>query len=155
ASHEDYGARKIGWETSAGDLIPQSYTLVLNNGISIGGWVADESDAPVAGAKLALSRFWMGAESRVRRGGQSEFASATTISDAQGRWQVKGVPADLVDHMGIRVSHADYAQTNYIGLNMPGRDEQLRAGAFKVVLRRGSWVTGRVLDEAGQPITNA
>ena len=55
ASHEDYGARKMGWEKQAGDNIPASYTLKLGNGITIGGRVVDEGDTPIAGASLS---FW-------------------------------------------------------------------------------------------------
>ena len=51
-SHEDYAGRKMGWEMQAGDEIPASYTFKLGNGITIGGRVVDESDAPITGATL-------------------------------------------------------------------------------------------------------
>ena len=68
---------------------------------------------------------------------------------------MKGVPADLLDHIGIRASHPDYVGTQYFGQRSAGIDQQLRAGTFKVVLRRGSWVAGRVIDETGNPIAGA
>ena len=155
ASHEGYGARKMGWEKQAGDNIPASYTFKLGNGITIGGRVVDESGAPIAGATLNLSRFWSGGEYIVRRGEQSDFATQSKMSDAQGVWQAKGVPTDLLDHIGIRASHPDYVGTNDFGHQGQSRDQELRAGTFKVVLRRGSWVAGRVIDETGNPISGA
>ena len=77
-SHEDYAGRKMGWEMQAGDEIPASYTFKLGNGITIGGRVVDESDAPIAGARLEFTRFWSGGEDIVRRGEQSDFATRIT-----------------------------------------------------------------------------
>ena len=68
---------------------------------------------------------------------------------------MKALPADLLHHIGIRASHPDYVGTNYFGQQSESRDQELRAGTFKVVLRRGSWVAGRVLDEGGNPIAGA
>jgi hypothetical protein len=155
ASHEDYGARKMGWERQAGDNIPASYTFKLGNGIFIGGRVVDEGDTPMAGASLSFARFWSGGEEIVRRGEQSDFSTRSTSSDAQCLWQVKGLPADLLDHIGIRASHPDYVGTNYSGARGEGMEQQLRARTFKIVLRRGSWVAGRVIDETGNPISGA
>jgi len=68
---------------------------------------------------------------------------------------MKALPADLLRRVGIRASHPDYVGTNYFGLESERRDRELRAGRFKVVLRRGSWVAGRVVDEGGNPIAEA
>ena len=142
-------------DLQAGDVVPASYMLKLGNGITIGGWVVDESDAPIAGAKLEFNPSWRGWEDLNQRGEQSDFASTSTISDEKGRWQMKGVPADLLDPIGIRVSHPDYIVTNYFGHWSASMDHELRAGTFKVVLCRGFCIAGRVLDEAGNPIGGA
>ena len=154
ASHEVYGGRKMGWEMQVGDVIPANYTFKLGNGITIGGRVVDEGDAPIAGATLSL-RFLPGGENVIRRGEQSDFPTQSKMSDAQGVWQVKGMPADLLDHIGIRASHPDYVGTGYFAQDRQSWDQELRAGTFKVVLRRGSWAAGRVIDESGNPIAGA
>jgi uncharacterized GH25 family protein len=155
ASHEDYAGRKMGWEMQAGDVIPASYTFKLGNGITIGGRVVDESNAPITGATLYFSRFWSGGEDMVLRGEQSDFPNRSIASGAQGLWQIKGVPADLLHHIGFDASHPDYVEADYFGQLSESREQELRAGTFKVVLRRGLWVAGRVIDEGGKPISGA
>jgi RNA polymerase sigma factor (sigma-70 family) len=155
ASHPEFGGRKMSWERRAGDSIPASFTFKLGNSITIGGRVVDESDMPIAGAKLTFTRFWSGGEEIVRRGEESYFAKRNTTSDAQGLWQVKGVPADLLHRIGIGASHSDYVGVSDYGRQSDSREQELRAGTYKVVLRRGSWVAGRVIDEIGDPIAGA
>jgi RNA polymerase sigma factor (sigma-70 family) len=155
ATHEDYGGRKMSWEPGAGDSIPASYTFKLGNGITIGGSVVDESDNPIAGAKLTFSRFWSGGEAMVPRGEESDFTTCTTSSDPEGRWRVKGVPADLLRRIGIRASHPAYVELSSFDQRSDTQAQELRAGTYKVVLRRGSWAAGRVIDEVGDPIAEA
>ena len=154
-SHDQYGGRKMGWERQASDSIPANYTFKLGDGISIGGRVVDESDVPIAGASLSFTRFWSGGDPMERRGEQLDFGTRVIQSDAQGLWQVTGVAADLLDHIGIWASHPDYVGTNYSGSRGASMEEELRAGKFKVVLRHGSWLAGRVMDEGGDPIAGA
>jgi RNA polymerase sigma factor (sigma-70 family) len=144
ASHENYFGRKTSWERQAGDSIPASYTFKLGNGITLGGRVVDESDTPITGATVFLFNIWSDDE-----GGEAS-------TDAQGRWQVKGVPADSIHNMGIKASHPDYVQMKDTQQSK-NRDQELRAGTFKVVVRRGLSVSvaGRVLDESGNPISGA
>jgi RNA polymerase sigma factor (sigma-70 family) len=155
ASHEDYFGRKTGWERQAGDSIPASYTFKLGNGITLGGRVVDESEAPITGATVNLFKVWSGGEVMVRRGEPSDYESHSTSTDAQGRWQVKGVPGDLIHNIGIRASHPNYVWTKHDRQQSKNLDQELRAGTFKVVLQRAWWVVGRVIDESGNPISGA
>jgi uncharacterized GH25 family protein len=143
------------WERQAGDTIPAQYTFKLGNGIAIGGRVVNESNTPIAGATINCGQYLSGGEVMARRDDQSEFGTRSTHSDAEGLWRVKGVPADLLASIEIRASHPDYVDTSDFGQRGQSGDRELRAGTFKVVLRRGSSVAGRVIDEIGDPIAGA
>lgn len=156
ASHEDYGARKMLWDLSAGDFVPASYTLKLGAGIRIGGTVVDESDAPLAGAKISLYRFWSGDDFNPnRKGEQADFSSRSVTTDEHGAWQVGGLTVELLDHIGFAVEHADFIGTNLtVGANETV-ESHLRDGTFKIVLRRGLNVHGLVTDDDDNPISGA
>ena len=156
ATHEDFGGRKMLWDLSAGDLMPAAYLLKLGGGISLGGTVVDDADQPIAEAKLSFHRFWRGEdESPNKAGNQPDFQSRTVTTDATGRWQLRGVPKELLDNIGFNLTHPDFAATN-INLRSSSADEaKLRDGTHKIVLRRGLIVQGRVLDESDNPIIDA
>jgi hypothetical protein len=155
ASHDDHGARKMIWDTRAGDVIPASYTLRLGNGINIGGIIVDEGDRPIADARISLYRFWSGGEHMDRKGEAADFPNQTRISDAQGRWQARGLPAELLHRILFEVRHTDYPGTNYTVGEGERIEQELRAGTFKTVLRGGLEVHGIVTDQADNPVAEA
>jgi uncharacterized GH25 family protein len=155
ASHDDYGTRKMVWDLKAGDSVPATYTLKLTAGVSIGGTVVDENSSPIAEAKIALNRFWSGGEEINQKGEQDDFPSQNLTTDAQGSWQAKGLPAGLLDHIFLDVKHPDFMGTNItVGANGT-MESQLRAGALKIILRRGLDVRGLVMDENYNPLSDA
>lgn len=155
ATHDDYGSRKVTWSPRAGDTIPSRYTLTLRAGVKIGGVVVDSGDGPITGAKISLYRFWSGGEEINKKGEQVDFPSQTIATDAQGNWQAKGLPAELLDHIGFGIKHTDFTGTNFIVGSSGNIEKQLRAGTFKVVLRGGLEVRGRVTDETDIAIPSA
>jgi hypothetical protein len=155
ASHDDYGSRKMVWDLKGGDTIPASYTIKLGSGVNIGGIVTDESNSPIAEAKVSLYRFWMGGDEMNKKGEQADFPSQTVTTDAQGKWQVKGLPPELLDHIGFDVKHPDFIGTNLtVGANGI-TESQLRAGTLKTTLYRGLDVHGLITDENDNPISKA
>lgn len=155
ASHDDYGAKKMVWETKAGDVVPASFVLKLGSGIGIGGTVVDSGDNPIVDAKVQLSRFWTGGEEMNKRGEQSDFASRTFTTDSQGRWQAKGVPTDLLNRISVSASHPDYVSTRLTVSANAAEEAKLREGTHRIVLQQGLLVPGRVVDDQDKPISEA
>jgi len=155
ASHDDYGSRKMVWDIKAGDTVPATYTLKLDAGVNIGGTVVDESNSPIAEAKISLNRFWSGGDEMNKKGEQADYASKTIATDTQGQWQATGLPVELLDHIMFDVKHPDFIGTNVtVGANAT-TEKQLREGKHKIVLHRGLEVRGRVVDESDQPVAGA
>ncbi|MGC3961504.1 MAG: carboxypeptidase-like regulatory domain-containing protein [Verrucomicrobiota bacterium] len=156
ATHEDFGGRKMLWDLSAGNQIPAAYLLKLGDGISLGGTVVDETDQPIADAKLSFHRFWSSEdESPNKAGNQPDFQSKTVTTDTTGRWQLRGVPKELLDNIGFNITHPDFAATNFNLRTSSGDEAKLRDGSHKIVLKRGLIVKGRVLDESDNPVKDA
>lgn len=156
ASHDDYGGRKMLWDLKAGDTVPASYTIKLGTGVNIGGVIVDESDAPIAGAKVSLYRFWSGSDdSPDRKGEQADFAAQTVTTDTRGNWRAQGLPAEMLDHIGFDVKHPEFPGTNLtVGANGDVK-KQLRAGTLKIVLQPGLDARGLVTDDQDRPISGA
>jgi hypothetical protein len=155
ASHDDYAARKMSWDVTAGDTIPASYQLKLTAGVNIGGSIVDESNYPIADAKLSFYRFWSGGENMNRKGEQPDFTTRNATSDSQGAWQMKNLPRDLLANIGFNVEHPDFLSTNLTVGNNDATEKQLRAGTMKIVMYRGLEVRGLVTDENGSPLSDA
>lgn len=156
AAHDDYGARKMLWDVSAGNVIPAAYTLKLGAGITIGGTVVDEADQPIVDVRLSFHRFWSSDDdSPDKAGNQADFQNKTVRTDLAGRWQLRGIPKELFDNIGFGVQHPDFVETNF-NLRGSSIDEtKLKDGTQKIVLHRGLIVKGRVLDESDNPIKDA
>lgn len=155
AAHEDYGSRKMVWSPVAGDIIPPNYTLKLSGGVTIGGIVVDSSESPIADAKISLYRFWRSSEETNKKGEQANFPSQTQTADAQGRWQAKGLPAELLDRISVKASHPEFVETNLTVGDNPAVETKLRDGTHKIVMQRGLIVRGKVTDEQDRPIPEA
>jgi len=156
ASQDGYSGRKMLWDVKAGDTVPASYTLKLASEVIIGGTVVDSTENPIAGATISLYRFWSGNDGDPnKKGEQPSFSQQERTTDDQGHWQAKGLPAELLDHTGFDVKHADYVGTNItVGANA-AVEKQLRDGTHVIVLQRGLDVNGRVVDSNDVPVSGA
>lgn len=159
ASHDDFGGRKMVWDLSVSgvkDVIPAAYILKLGEGINIGGTVVDDAQQPIANAKLDFYRFWRGVDDSPNKTGyQPDFLTKNTSTDTSGRWQLRGLPKELLENIGFNVNHPDFVSTNF-NIGATGTEEaKLRDGTHVIVLKRGLIVRGRVLDENDHPIKDA
>jgi len=155
AAHDEHGSVQMVWSTSGGDLIPASYVLKLREGIAIGGIVVDDSGNPISDAKISLGRFWTGGDEMNRTGEQASFRSQTQKTDADGRWQARGLPVELLDRISLAISHPDFVETNFTVGDNQTIEAALREGTLKTVLKPGLIVRGKVTDESDTPIESA
>lgn len=156
ASHDDYSGRRMIWDLKSGDTLPATYTLKLDTEVKIGGIVVDAENNPIPDAKISLYRYWSGSDGDPnRKGEQPSFSNQQQTTDSDGRWQAKGLPPTLLDHIGFEITHPDYVRASANVRDNPTTEKQLRDGTYKSILQHGADVRGRVVDTSDQPIAGA
>jgi len=164
-----WAARYATWIPGRDDAIPADYTLrveAVTN--ALGGWLRDGQGRPVANAEVLVSFDGTGDASnrqtpRERFGFQHE--SVVARSDGRGWWTCAIIPPGEHGGFALKARHPDFRTKTilYVG---PSRGEEaepvkgeplkrLWAGKLITEMDTGLMLTGRVLDEAGQPIAKA
>jgi beta-lactamase regulating signal transducer with metallopeptidase domain len=137
------------------ESMPDSVSVDLERGTSIGGLVQDENGEPIEGAKVEVSIY------RSDSNGPSEVIrySLHGIEEEtgpDGRWTCSKVPPSLAGYrISLSYSHPEYVFENRWNPEGSSEVAQLRAGSFSVTLKQGKSIAGRVVDELGQPIAGA
>jgi protocatechuate 3,4-dioxygenase beta subunit len=146
---------QVAWSgDDIGTELPESYTLALERGTSIGGKVRDTRGRPIAGVLVYI---WF---ERQRRGDEREALSLANEyhveTDASGRWRCTMMPDDLSvkDHLMFRLIHPDYVGEP-IGYSRGLPIEELRGMSSVMVMQDGVALIGRVVDSRGLPIAGA
>src|SRR5262245_53418823 len=153
----------------ASDAIAQVDLAAPQGGVVIGGFVPptgipSRDTQPVTGSSVIRGRVIdasTGAPLRkaaVRIFGPQIREMRSAITDAEGRYEFIDLPAG---QFNVNVTKAGYVDLAY-GQTSPGEmGKQLRVGDKQVVekvdftLPRGAVITGRVLDEFGEPVADA
>ncbi len=148
ASKEGLVPMRVAWRPrEMRTPIPQSYTLVMEPGTSIGGIIQDESGQPIAGGTVYL----------LVPGGTGYEVERVSVwdhpvtTDAGGRWRCDIMPEKLAD-VWMRLEHADYVSDEMYGATPKPPMERLRDMTGVMVMKKGCTVAGRVLDVEGKPI---
>ena len=134
--------------------IPQSDTIAMERGISIGGIVRDEAGGPVEGASVAVLDNNPGQGERA----VYDFGAMTGRTDRLGHWHIDLIPAALdLGRLHFIFSHPEFLSWTDLGTSdqPSAAPKQLRSHSGVAVLRRGIAVTGRVLARDGSPIAGA
>jgi hypothetical protein len=130
-----------------GGAIPSNHTIELERGTSIGGIVKRRDGRPISGAAVII----MARAGADDSPDYSYIHEASMTTDAQGHWTFNAMPSGW-SRVYLRVTHADYVATvMQRDIPMPN-DIELKAQKAETILDEGVAVSGRVLDDRGQPI---
>jgi len=135
-------------EDKAHITIPRSYTLALEPGTSIGGFVRNVRRGPIAAAAVYLRasggpttpRFWIW-----------DYEEKT---DANGFWQCDIMPAKF-DGLSIRLAHPNYIDDESYNARTTPPIRELRDMNSVMVMNEGVNLVGTVVDCNGLPIAKA
>ncbi|MBE0541283.1 MAG: sigma-70 family RNA polymerase sigma factor [Verrucomicrobia bacterium] len=159
--------RFMTWATDRDGEFPAEYTLRVQRVTnSLGGWVRDETGAPVAGVEIWMQwsdyTDYPSRETPRERMGFCNDAPVA-MSDRNGRWSCAVIPPQNKRYYGLSARQPGFAETAIESGNPERmntdlqRDSfrQLWAGKLVTTLQRGITLTGRVMDQYGQPIARA
>ncbi|HEY6050768.1 MAG TPA: carboxypeptidase-like regulatory domain-containing protein, partial [Thermoanaerobaculia bacterium] len=138
---DDYAARRDSVRLKKGEFVELSFRLA--RAASITGSVLEEGTRrPIAGARVAASSSSGGPFFARRRGERSARA------DARGRFRLTGLAA--------RPYMLEVSRDGFLPSSLPHVAAGVQSpGSANVALRRAATVTGRALDENGQPVAGA
>ena len=150
---EGFADTRLTWHPPNGERIPTNYVLALDRAVVLGGRVVDFDGQPVPGAEVVFSHREMGAE---RQGIEShEFGGISAKTDAEGRWRLARIAADMLDRTEVEVSHPEYLTSPSISLSEPETQLALRNQDYVFRLARGTVLSGIVRDSSSRPIDGA
>lgn len=129
--------------------------MKLKAGVHVGGIVVDPEGNPIADATVTLARFWAGDEEIKKRGEQPASIYQKQTTGADGRWTGRNLPSELLERIQVSASHGSYIGAVVTVGGKPEVERELRAGTFRLQLKRGLEARGRVINEQQQPIAGA
>ena len=138
----------VFWDTK----VPDSVTMTLPPGTTVGGRVVDEDGGAVVGASVLLMA--EPTDGYERRPGvpQALVGDVTVTTDAEGRWTYGGAPTDWRS-FSVQIAHPDFAPD--LSLRSVDDADALRDGAVEHVLLPGRSLAGTVVDAEGRPVAGA
>ena len=127
----------VHWE-EMDESPPESFTVKLAKGTTIGGTVQDEQGRPMAGAKIEVSVIHDPTDQLKRMCIASWLAEGddARTTDAAGRWTLDNVPASDV-RLSLKVSHPgylDYASWDAVHLKETSSLPALRSQKATIIL---------------------
>jgi RNA polymerase sigma factor (sigma-70 family) len=179
-----YASREIMWLCSTGsvfNIVTNDYTVRLENGVTIGGVVTDESGRPLEGARVGVfGNNYLGYSYSTDGSGkvtspptlrnedfssfsQSSEGADAIVTDQSGRFQFTHFPSDLkavlLDLIGTDGARRKFKTLEGARLTAdetePVSFRSLQTGSARLLLPRGVTVAGAVVDQFGQPVAGA
>jgi len=150
---------RVYWASDpAPQVMPKKVTVPMQPATTYGGVIRNEQGDPVPGVEVTV-HYWqrLGDDPNLR-----VQIDEKTISDKDGRWQVDVMPDNIVeDWLRIFLVHPDYVSDELrramilVPITKRPSIKALREQNAEMVMRRGLTLEGRVVDEAGRPISGA
>ncbi len=153
ARAESYTPRRIRWRSPDPSQYPDSYTVKMQKGVTIGGTIVDADGSPIEGATV----FILGTDSDMgddpRIFDDKPFVwDEEVLTDAEGHWVYHLFPADR-ERASLRLSHPNYITEDHY--KSCANLAALKAQALELKMKRGLTLQGIVRDPNGNPVANA
>ena len=159
---EGYAAMQAEWlipkRILMGEL-PEQFTFEMTKSITVGGTIVDEDNQPVVGAEIDFAAvdsskidfptvdpakaIWP----RIRYG----FGFETYTTDEQGNWR-RDIASTKIANVRMKIRHPDFACRPFKWGLRNEYVQKLLDLSYQVKLPRGFVVSGRVVDEDGNPL---
>jgi len=130
--------------------IPQSYTLALEPGTAIGGFIQNEQGEPIEGATV----FLLVPQRRQDAVERVSLRDHEEKTNADGFWRCEHMPARL-EEVWVRLAHPDYVDDEVYGTTVKLTVDELRSMSSVVVMKKGVTISGSVVDQQWRPVEGA
>jgi beta-lactamase regulating signal transducer with metallopeptidase domain len=143
--------QRHSWDNNTNQPIPDSATIALQPGETLGGIVEDDARRPIHGAVVYL---W--SHNYKRKDPHELLYDLRAVSGPDGKWQTSGAPETTGELLGFKIVHPDFLSVRDYrqGATIP-RIADLRAGKAMTVMKKGVPIEGRVVDADGIPVAGA
>ncbi len=147
--HLGYAATGASW--AKGDTIPESFTIPLKRGATIGGIAQDQQGQPIEGVEVEGTLY---SETDSSKGElRPTISGVIAKSDSAGKWTFTSAPNEAVN-LHLQFSHPDYVSKDSSTPHVWSWQQLLDQDQV-IELRRGFRLRGRVLDPQSQPVPGA
>ncbi len=113
------------------------------------GHVVDVQERPIAGAMVRFN-----ADRSERAPCWPRYLQAVAVTDAEGRFQTQPLPTGIAD-ITVQFSHPNHQDDRLQNRWRPVSSDMLSGSGQRMVMLPGESLTGRVVDEAGEPVPHA
>ncbi|HEX7861615.1 MAG TPA: sigma-70 family RNA polymerase sigma factor [Verrucomicrobiae bacterium] len=150
---EGFASTRVAWKPGRGQTIPSEYTLRMATAPLIGGFVLDESGAPLSDVSVQFSMRdrYDGPIAQVKSHICSFAQQVRT--DSNGYFQTKRIAREILHDLELAPARMDFLSHGWLPVsNVVNGVEQLLAQNFILTLKRGLAVRGKVVDAFNNPV---
>lgn len=135
----------------ASDPLPLKFRFTMVRAATVGGIVRDEEGNGVAGATVRFSAALRSEDNATRA--QVSFHKEVYTTDEEGRWTCDLAPESM-NSCSINVYHDEYVYYPH-GSGLDHAISSLLAHSHEYTLKKGFSISGRAVDEEGNPVKGA